>query len=160
MTRVKTISLISLSIMTGLGGVALCAYPFVKNPHDRAVYTVPKPENLTSKIEINMPLLSLEGESCHRRIDAFLPPEFPAEFFTGNTSGFCKLSFEHGEDGAVSDIAIIHCTHEILAAASIEALKKWRYENKNCPIPEPESRQHTTMRYDLMGEGGEKLPYP
>lgn len=139
----------------------LCTYPEMKNPHDdRQTYIAPKPSLSTSKIDIEMEPIGSGAQSCIRRGWKF-PPKFPPRFLQGNTSGFCKFSFTYNADGRAVDIEIIDCSHDVLAAPTLQAVKRWQWFGSNCSEENrQDQRQTQTMRYDLIDEDGNILPYP
>ena len=139
----------------------LCAYPNMENPHDdRQTYIAAKPSLSKPKIDIEMRPVGLDMPSCIRQVSK-LPPQFPPRFIQGNTSGFCKFSLNYNVDGRAVDIEIIDCTHGVLAAPTLQAVKRWQWFGSNCSEDNrQDQRQTQTIRYDLFDEDGNILPYP
>lgn len=139
-----------------------CDLSIIENPHDdRVEYRAPKPDYFGKNIKIDMRTTLLEANPCHGNHGVRIPPKFPAEFLTGNTSGLCKFSFIYDADGQAREIDILNCTHEILGPATREAVRRWQVSDPNCfdeNLPSP--RQFSTMRYDLVNEDGNLLPLP
>lgn len=139
-----------------------CDYPVIENPHDdRVSYRAPKPEFLEETIQIDIPSALFETPSCQGVHSIRVPPKFPVEFLSGNTSGLCEFSFIYGEDGQAHDIEILSCTHKVLGPATREAIKRWHVSDSNCFGENlPSQRRFSTLRYDLLDEDGSRLPLP
>ena len=140
--------------------VKATSHPYYVNPHeDWQSYVPPKPSLSTPKIDVSMASVGYGRLACTRhRLQ--LPPKFPANFLTSNTSGLCKVSFIYEEDGRVGDVKIISCTHESLATPTAQAVKKWSGLRPDCLTEQYGQRQVSTLRYDLLDENGEILPLP
>jgi hypothetical protein len=129
----------------------------MENPHDgRQVYVPQKPENLLRKPDIDIRSVSVGGLSCDWNHGVRVPPKFPKAFLEGNSSGLCKVSFVHDENGQTTDVDVRNCTHTTLEAPTRKAVTKWRL----CHPAMSGQRQFSTIRYDLMDENGRILPLP
>ena len=128
-----------------------------KNPNDiRKMYIAPRPDSSFSKIELKLKPEIPRNISCHGHVTR-LPPKFPPRFVVGNHSGFCKIAFVYDETGHAAEIDIMSCTHESLEKSTRDAVQNWHACGDR---PAAHQRQIITVRYDLMDEKGEFLPYP
>lgn len=138
------------------------SHPYFENPHDnRQTYAALKPKHLQTKPDIDIGEVFAGALSCNWNHGVRIPPQFPSEFLQGNTSGFCRISYGFSAEGQANDVEIINCTHEDLAETTRQAVRKWRRPPANCSEENARGgRQLSTIRYDLVDEDGELLPYP
>ena len=85
------------------------------------------------------------------------PPQFPAKFLQGRYSGWVRLKISVDKEGRVEDVVATDYSSKALVDASVESVKAWRYS----PNAAPEKRKdiETTIRFDLQGRNGERLPH-
>lgn len=133
---------------------------FWDDPHeDQQTYIAPKPELSPSDVvNINLRWPYQADTSECEGWPIRVPPAFPADFQSGNYSGYCNFSFEYDEDGKASEIEIKYCTDEALIEPTLKSVSDWRI----LPLcaAQPSTRQSSTVRYELVDGAGNRLPYP
>jgi len=85
------------------------------------------------------------------------PPKFPSSFTRGSKSGLVKIKFNIDINGRVINPVVVSSTKKSLHDPALESLKDWRYTPN---LPEGKNRDiKTTIRFDLIGRSGRRLPY-
>lgn len=134
---------------------------FLDNPHyDRQTYVAPKPDDLPTKLDVDISAISARELSCHWNHGVRVPPKFPKAFLEGNSSGLCKVNFVYDENGQTSDVGVQNCTHLILESPTRKAVRRWQKVAGVCHPAISVQRQFSTIRYDLIDESGKLLPLP
>jgi TonB family protein len=57
-----------------------------------------------------------------------VPPAYPPEAVEGGIEGNCVMGYDIDAQGTPQNIEAVQCTDDVFAAASIEAVRRWRFD--------------------------------
>ena len=74
----------------------------------------------------------LHEVSLRRHAIQTVVPKYPKEAIKSQASGIAVSEITITEDGSVIDIKIVESPHKSIDASMIQALKKWKFQNRTC----------------------------